>query len=193
MDLQSLTVRGLREKLDQKELSAVEVASAYLSRISEKDPDIKSYITVCEESALAQAKEAQKQIDSGNAKPLTGIPLGIKDNICTEGVKTTCASKMLADFVPPYNATVMQKLNDQNVVTLGKLNMDEFAMGGSTATSYFKKTVNPFDFSKVPGGSSGGSAACVSASLAPAALGSDTGGSIRQPSAFCGVTGLKPN
>mgnify|MGYP005758907057 CR=1 FL=1 len=192
MDLQSLTVRGLREKLDQKELSAVEVASAYLSRISEKDPDIKSYITVCEESALAQAKEAQKQIDSGNAKPLTGIPLGIKDNICTEGVKTTCASKMLADFVPPYNATVMQKLNDQNVVTLGKLNMDEFAMGGSTATSYFKKTVNPFDFSKVPGGSSGGSAACVSASLAPAALGSDTGGSIRQPSAFCGVTGLKP-
>ncbi|MGI5896320.1 MAG: Asp-tRNA(Asn)/Glu-tRNA(Gln) amidotransferase subunit GatA [Oscillospiraceae bacterium] len=192
MDFEHLTVKELREKLDGKEVSAAELTQAYLSRIAEKDPEIKSFLTVCEDSALKQAEAAQKKIDAGEATALTGIPFGIKDNICTEGVKTTCASKMLGDFVPPYNATVMRKLEEQGIVTLGKLNMDEFAMGGSTATSYFKKTVNPYDFNKVPGGSSGGSAACVAAELAPVALGSDTGGSIRQPSSFCGVTGLKP-
>ena len=192
MDFEHLTVKELREKLDSKEVSAVELTKAYLERIAEKDPEIKSFLTVCEDSALKQAEAAQKKIDAGEATALTGIPFGIKDNICTEGVKTTCASKMLEDFVPPYNATVMRKLEEQGMVMLGKLNMDEFAMGGSTATSYFKKTVNPYDFNKVPGGSSGGSAACVAAELAPVALGSDTGGSIRQPSSFCGVTGLKP-
>lgn len=192
MDFQNLTVKELREKLDRKEISVPELVKAYLARISEKDSEIKSFITVCEDSALKQAEKAQQRIDSGNAAPLTGIPFGIKDNICTLGVKTTCASKMLEDFIPPYQATVMEKLSDQEAVVLGKLNMDEFAMGGSTATSYFAKTVNPYDHSKVPGGSSGGSAACVSASLAPVALGSDTGGSIRQPASFCGVTGLKP-
>ncbi len=192
MDFQNLTVKELREKLDRKEISVPELVKAYLARISEKDSEIKSFITVCEDSALKQAEKAQQRIDSGNAAPLTGIPFGIKDNICTLGVKTTCASKMLEDFIPPYQATVMGKLSDQEAVVLGKLNMDEFAMGGSTATSYFAKTVNPYDHSKVPGGSSGGSAACVSASLAPVALGSDTGGSIRQPASFCGVTGLKP-
>ncbi len=192
MDFQNLTVKDLRAKLDQKEISAPELTKAYLERISEKDPLVKSFITVCEDSALEQAEAAQWRIDAGEAAPLTGIPFGIKDNICTQGVKTTCASKMLEDFVPPYQATVMEKLCGQDIVMLGKLNMDEFAMGGSTATSYFAKTVNPYDSSKVPGGSSGGSAACVSASMAPVALGSDTGGSIRQPASFCGVTGLKP-
>ncbi len=192
MDFQNLTVKELRAKLDRKEVSAAELTKAYLDRIAEKDPKVKSFITVCGDSAIEQAEAAQKRIDAGEAAPLTGIPFGIKDNICTEGVRTTCASKMLGDFVPPYQATVMKKLAGQDAVMLGKLNMDEFAMGGSTATSYFAKTVNPYDRNKVPGGSSGGSAACVSASFAPAALGSDTGGSIRQPSSFCGVTGLKP-
>ena len=192
MDFQSPTVKELRDKLDQKEISVSELTKAYLSRISKHDDSIQSYITVSEDLALKAAEDAQQRINSGEAKALTGIPFGIKDNICTEGVKTTCASRMLEDFIPPYNATVVDKLSEQGAVVLGKLNMDEFAMGGSTATSYFKKTVNPYDFSKVPGGSSGGSAACVASSFAAAALGSDTGGSIRQPSSFCGVTGLKP-
>lgn len=192
MELQQHTVKELREKLDRKEISAAELAKSCLDRISEKDSDIKSFLTVCGDSALKQAEAAQKRINAGEAAALTGIPFGIKDNICTEGVKTTCASKMLGEFVPPYSATVMQKLEAQNVITLGKLNMDEFAMGGSTATSHFAKTVNPYDFNKVPGGSSGGSAACVSAGFSPVSLGSDTGGSIRQPASFCGVTGLKP-
>ena len=185
-------IREQRDLLDRHEISVKELTECYLNRIETYDPALQSYITVTKEQAYQDAEAAQKKIDDGTAAPLCGIPLAIKDNICTDGVRTTCASKMLEDFIPPYNATVMEKLNAQNAVMLGKTSMDEFAMGGSTQTSAFAKTKNPFGKDCVPGGSSGGSAACVSASLATAALGSDTGGSIRQPSAFCGVTGLKP-
>ncbi len=187
-----LTITELRKKLDSKEISAAELTQAYLDRIDAVDGKLESYITVTPEKALAAAEKAQKSIDEGNATPLCGIPMAIKDNICTEGVLTTASSRMLENFIPPYNATVMEKLDNAGAVTLGKVSMDEFAMGGSTQTSYFKKTKNPFDLSRVPGGSSGGSAAAVGADLCAAALGSDTGGSIRQPAAFCGVTGLKP-
>ena len=185
-------IREQRDLLDRHEISVKELTECYLNRIETYDPALQSYITITKEQAYQDAEAAQKKIDDGTAAPLCGIPLAIKDNICTDGVRTTCASKMLEDFIPPYNATVMEKLNAQNAVMLGKTSMDEFAMGGSTQTSAFAKTKNPFGKDCVPGGSSGGSAACVSASLATAALGSDTGGSIRQPSAFCGVTGLKP-
>ncbi len=192
MDITSLKIRDMREMLDKKEVSAKELADAYLERINNVDGKLESYITVTADEAHATAEKAQQAINKGEASALTGIPLAIKDNICTDGVKTTCASKMLEDFVPPYNATVMEKLNAADIVMLGKTSMDEFAMGGSTQTSAFKKTKNPYDLGRVPGGSSGGSAAAVSASLCAAALGSDTGGSIRQPASFCGVTGLKP-
>lgn len=192
MDITALKIRDARKMLDGREISAPELAKAYLDRIAETDGKIKSYITVTADSAMKMAEKAQKKIDSGEAGSLCGIPLAIKDNICTDGVKTTCASKMLENFVPPYNATVMEKLEKEDIVMLGKASMDEFAMGGSTQTSAFAKTVNPYDTGCVPGGSSGGSAAAVSASLCTAALGSDTGGSIRQPASFCGVTGLKP-
>lgn len=192
MDLTQLTIERLRKMLDSKEISAPELTQGYLDRIAKYDDTIQSYITVTSERAMADAAAAQKKIDVGESGMLCGIPLAIKDNICTDGIRTTCASKMLEDFVPPYNATVMEKLMAQDAVMLGKTSMDEFAMGGSTQTSAFAKTRNPFNTECVPGGSSGGSAACVSASLAAAALGSDTGGSIRQPAAFCGVTGLKP-
>ena len=187
-----MSIREQRNMLDRHDISTKELTECYLERIERFDPELQSYITVTKEKAMQDAEKAQKKIDAGTAAPLCGIPLAIKDNICTEGIRTTCASKMLEDFIPPYNATVMEKLEAQDVVMLGKTSMDEFAMGGSTQTSAFAKTKNPFDKDCVPGGSSGGSAACVSASLATAALGSDTGGSIRQPSAFCGVTGLKP-
>lgn len=187
-----MALQKLRDMLDKKEISAVELTETYLDRIKEKDTKINSYITVCSESAISEAKNAQKVIDSGHSTALTGIPVSVKDNICTNGIKTTCASKMLEDFVPPYDATVTKKLKNNNAVILGKTNMDEFAMGGSSQTSYFGGVKNPFDTSRVPGGSSGGAAASVSADLCAAALGSDTGGSVRQPASFCGVTGLKP-
>lgn len=178
--------------LDSKEISAVELTEQYLDRIEKSDEEINSYITVCKENALADAKKAQEVIDSGNSGAFTGLPISVKDNICTLGVKTTCASHMLDDFIPPYNATVMEKLKKDNIVMLGKTNMDEFAMGGSSQTSYFGGVKNPYDLTRVTGGSSGGAAASVSADLCAAALGSDTGGSVRQPASFCGVTGLKP-
>ena len=192
MDLTQQTIGKLRQMLDSKEISAPELTQSYLDRIAKYDDTIQRYITVTAERALADAAAAQKKIDAGNAGVLCGIPMAIKDNICTDGIKTTCASKMLEDFIPPYNATVMEKLAAQDIVMLGKASMDEFAMGGSTQTSAFAKTRNPFNTECVPGGSSGGSAARVSASLAAAALGSDTGGSIRQPAALCGVVGFKP-
>lgn len=192
MDSSLKTLRAQREALDKKEISVRELTEEYLKNIEARDGEIKSYITVTKEGALAQADAAQAVIDKGEAKPLTGIPMAIKDNICTEGVRTTCASRILENFVPQYNATVMEKLNAQNIVMLGKTSMDEFAMGGSTQTSAFAKTRNPYNTDCVPGGSSGGSAAAVAAELCTVSLGSDTGGSIRQPAAFCGVTGIKP-
>ena len=187
-----MALKKLREMLDSKEISAVELTEQYLDRIENSDKEINSYITVCKENALADAKKAQEVIDSGNSGAFTGLPISVKDNICTLGVKTTCASHMLDDFIPPYNATVMEKFKKDNIVMLGKTNMDEFAMGGSSQTSYFGGVKNPYDLTRVTGGSSGGAAASVSADLCAAALGSDTGGSVRQPASFCGVTGLKP-
>ena len=187
-----MTLTELRKKLDSHEIGAVELAQDYLKKIKERDAVINSYITVCEEEAIEMAKKAQSVIDAGESKPLTGIPVSIKDNICTDGVRTTCASRMLEDFVPVYDATAVAKLKAENFVMLGKTNMDEFAMGGSSQTSYFGGPKNPYNTDCVTGGSSGGAAASVAAGLCAAALGSDTGGSVRQPSAFCGVTGLKP-
>ena len=185
------TVSLLRKKLDQKEISSVELTKEYLKKIHENE-HLGAFNTVCEDEALISAAKADERIASGDSAPLTGIPMAIKDNICTKGIKTTCSSKMLESYAPPYDATVMEKLNSQNIVVLGKTSMDEFAMGGSSQTSALQKPKNPFNTECVPGGSSGGSATAVSAGLCSAALGSDTGGSIRQPASFCGITGIKP-
>lgn len=192
MDFKKITIPALRKMLDSKEIGAEELTKEYLNKIKAEDPSILSYITVTEEKALSDARKAQERINLGKAAPLTGIPLAVKDNICTDGIRTTCASRMLENFIPPYNATVIEKLSADDPVLLGKTSMDEFAMGGSTQTSVYAKTKNPHDPARVPGGSSGGSAAAVSAGLCAAALGSDTGGSIRQPASFCGAVGLKP-
>ena len=193
MDITELTVHELQEKIEKKELTIKDIMLAYIDKIDEKEKEVQAFVTELKDEAKKQAEEIQDKIDKGEIKgKLAGIPIGIKDNICTEGIKTTCSSHMLENFISPYNATVMEKINEQNMINLGKLNMDEFAMGGSTEYSYFKKTKNPWNLNKVPGGSSGGSAAAVSANMVPWALGSDTGGSIRQPASFCGVVGLKP-
>ncbi len=193
MDITELTVHELQEKIKNKELTITEINKAYIDRINEKEKDVQAFITLTTDEALEKAKNIEEKINKGEIKgELAGIPIGIKDNICINGVKTTCASKMLENFVAPYNATVIEKINDKNMINLGKTNMDEFAMGSSTETSYFKKTKNPWDLSRVPGGSSGGSAAAVASNMVPWALGSDTGGSIRQPAGFCGIVGLKP-
>jgi aspartyl-tRNA(Asn)/glutamyl-tRNA(Gln) amidotransferase subunit A len=192
-DILKLTVTELSEKLASGELSSAEITGAYIDNISAREPEIGAYITVTAEQAAKKAAEIDKKRASGEKlPPLAGIPVGLKDNICTRGTLTTCASKMMENFVPPYNATVVEKLNENGAVTLGKLNMDEFAMGSTTETSYFKKTHNPRNTAYVPGGSSGGSAAAVAANEAAFALGTDTGGSIRQPASFCGVVGMKP-
>ena len=193
MQLNERTAHELHKMLVNKELSSVELTEAIFKNIDKTEEKIGAYITLTKDEAMASAEAVDKKIAaSEEISILTGIPCAIKDNICTKGIKTTCASKILESFVPPYNATVMTKLNAVNPVILGKANMDEFAMGGSTENSGFHVTHNPHDLERVPGGSSGGSAAAVASNEAVFALGSDTGGSIRQPASFCGVIGLKP-
>jgi aspartyl-tRNA(Asn)/glutamyl-tRNA(Gln) amidotransferase subunit A len=187
-----LTVHEAHELLKKGETSSVELTRAVLERIHEVDGKVRALVTVMEERALAQAGEADRRFKEGDASPLTGIPMVIKDNMCTRGTRTTCASKMLENFVPPYNATVVERLNASGAVLVGKTNMDEFAMGSSTENSGFFPTQNPWDLERVPGGSSGGSTTAVACGEAVCALGSDTGGSVRQPAGFCSVVGLKP-
>lgn len=182
----------IRSSLDNKVISSTELTKIYLDNIKKYNKEINAFITVCEEGAIETAKKAQKSINKNQSSLMTGIPLAIKDNICTKGIKTTCASKMLEDFTPFYNATAIEKLINQGAIILGKTNLDEFGMGDSNENSYFGAVKNPYNKNHVSGGSSGGSAASVAAKMAPVALGSDTGGSVRQPSALCGVTGLKP-
>lgn len=192
MDISKLTIKEARRALDAKEFSAVELTDTYLAAIKEKDPEIHAYLEVWEKPAREEAKAADEMIAKGESHALTGIPLAVKDNILIDGRIASSASKMLEHYHATYDATVIKKLKAQGVVFLGRTNMDEFALGGSTENSAFGPTKNPHDTSRVPGGTSGGSAAALAAGLALGALGSDTGGSVRQPSAFCGVVGLKP-
>ncbi len=185
------TLAEISLDLQNRDYSSVELTQYFLNRINKLD-NINAFITVAEETALEQAQQADKLLASGHANPLTGIPVAQKDIFCTQGIKTSCGSKMLDNFPAPYNATVIEKFNQQGAVMLGKLNMDEFAMGSSNETSFYGVVKNPWNPDTVPGGSSGGSAAAVAARLTPAATGTDTGGSIRQPAALCGITGLKP-
>lgn len=193
MDILNMTALEIGAAIKEKKITAVDAVKAVLDAISKTDWAVNAYITVNGEEALKKAEEVQAKIDKGELTgPLAGVPFAIKDNICTKGVKTSCASKILGDFAPVYNATVIEKLENEGAIVLGKVNMDEFAMGSTCETSAYGETKNPWDLTKVPGGSSGGAAASVASKEAVIALGSDTGGSIRQPAAYCGVTGLKP-
>ncbi len=190
--LHTLSVRELIDGLQTKQFSSVELTEHFLNRIDTHDKAVNSFITVTPELALEQAKLADERLKSGNAHPLTGVPMAHKDIFCTQGVLTTCGSKMLYNFVSPYNATIVENIANAGMISLGKLNMDEFAMGSDNEKSYYGAVHNPWDLERVPGGSSGGSAAAVAAGFVPVATGSDTGGSIRQPASFCGLTGIKP-
>ncbi len=193
MELYKKTVHELRDMLNKGEVTSVELTKNFLDRIDNVESKVEAFVTLTPEIAIKQAEASDAKRNSGaKIGDLEGIPMAFKDNMCTDGVLTTCGSKILNNFVPPYNATVVDKLNNAGCVMLGKANMDEFAMGSSTETSYYKKTKNPWDLEKVPGGSSGGSAAAVAACEVAFALGSDTGGSIRQPAHYCGLVGLKP-
>ncbi len=192
MGLNELTIHELQDKLKRKEVSAREIVDDVFKRIDAVEGRVRSYITLMRESAYREAESADRNIRAGRIGPLTGIPIALKDILCTKGVRTTCGSRILERFVPPYDATVVEKLRGAGAVFVGKTNMDEFAMGSSTETSYFGITKNPWDLERIPGGSSGGSASAVAADECIAATGSDTGGSIRQPAALCGVVGLKP-
>lgn len=193
MELYEMSAYELSKMIREKKCSSEELTKSVLGRVKQTEERVGAYLTVCEDSAVEKAKEVDARISAGEElHPLAGIPIGIKDNISTKGLLTTCASKMLYNYVPPFDAFVMKKVNGADMVITGKLNMDEFAMGSSTENSYFKKTHNPHDLDRVPGGSSGGSAAAVAAGSAVVTLGSDTGGSIRMPASYCGVVGLKP-
>lgn len=193
MDLMSLTAVELGKKIQAKEVTVEEAVKAAIASIKAKEEKINSFVTIDEEGALKKAAEVQAKIDAGELKgALAGVPVAIKDNMCTEGLLTTCSSKILYNFIPTYTAEAVKRLEDAGCVIVGKTNMDEFAMGSTTETSAFGATKNPWNTEHVPGGSSGGSCAAVAAEEVPFALGSDTGGSIRQPSSFCGVTGIKP-
>lgn len=193
MELYRKTAHEISDMIKKKEVSCIEVVNSVLDRIDKVDSKVQAFNYVARKEALEQAKALDKKVADGQAQgDLFGVPVGIKDNICTEGLQTTCSSKMLQNFIPPYDATVTKKLKDTNTIVIGKMNMDEFAMGSSTETSYTKKTKNPWDLERVPGGSSGGSAAAVAADEAFVALGSDTGGSIRQPASLSGCVGIKP-
>jgi aspartyl-tRNA(Asn)/glutamyl-tRNA(Gln) amidotransferase subunit A len=191
-EILDMTLTDVRAVLDKREVSSEELTRFYLDRIAKYDGEVQAYLRVTEDLALQCAGKADERIARGETTPLLGIPFGIKDIFCTQGVETTCASRILRGFVPPYDATVIKRLNDAGYVHLGRLNMDEFAMGSSTENSSFQVTRNPWDTTRIPGGSSGGSAAATASGLCAASLGTDTGGSIRQPAGLCGVVGMKP-
>ena len=192
MELNQLTIHELQEKIKSGEVSATQITEAVFNRIDAVEERVHSYVRLMKDEAMTSAKKSDEDLKNGKFKPLSGIPIALKDIVCTKGVITTCGSHILHNFVPPYDATVVERLRDAGAIFVGKANMDEFAMGSSTETSYFGVTRNPWDLERIPGGSSGGSAAAVAADECIASIGSDTGGSIRQPAALCGVVGLKP-